>query len=186
MRTRVKTKEVTGPKLTGLTVPLFPDKEAEIYEYGVELAAYLNNGGRSVKRLPYTEGAAKMLRRWASKLPALSTPMLKDIAALVESIKHERSNIQAPVRDGAIEPMLVLELDVPNPEAGLAYLLATVVSAGYGENLRQCLKHDCDLWYFDVPKGRRISYYCCKEHGNAERQRRNREKNKAKKRRHRK
>ena len=75
--------KVTGLKLTGLTVPLFPDKEAEIREYGAELARYLNfeldedqqmrfDKGATIKPgrwLSYSYGAADMLRRWASKLP---------------------------------------------------------------------------------------------------------------------
>ena len=42
MSARAKTPKVTGLKLTGLTVPLFPDTEEEIHRYGAELARYLN------------------------------------------------------------------------------------------------------------------------------------------------
>ena len=79
-----------------------------------------------------------------------------------------------------------LELDIPTADSGIAYLMATMLSAGYGRNLKQCHKHDCELWFFDVPEGRRTMEYCCKEHSNSERQRQWRERQKARKRRYRK
>ena len=185
MSARGKKPKVTGLKITGLSVPLFPDKEAEIREYGAELARYLNSEKRSGKWLPYSVGAAAMLYRWASKLPEPPPRMLKDIARHTEAIQLQRASVDAPTRGRRIDLSLWLELDIPTPEAGIAYLLATILSAGYGENLKQCGLDRCDVWFFDVPEGRRAKEYCCEAHSNAHRQRKHRERQQSKQRRRR-
>lgn len=174
-----KTPKVTGQKITGLTVPLFPDKESELRSYGDELALYLNNEPRTTKWLPHTEGAAQMLLRWTSKLPEPPPRMLKEIARHTEAIQLQRAWVVAPIRGKSIEPIVQLELDVPTPVAGVAYLLATILSAGYGRYLRQCELEDCEIWFFDVPEGRPAKEYCGQAHSNANRQRKWREKTKA-------
>ena len=192
--------KVTGLKLTGLSVPLFPDTEAEIHQYGAELAHYLNFKLTGPQRrrfdrwatiraghwLPYSKGAADMLRRWASRLPEPPPKMLREIASHTEAIQFQALSIATPIRGRRIDLHARLELDIPTPEAGIAYLLATVLSAGYGENLRQCKLDDCKVWFFDVGEGRRTKKYCCEAHSNAQRQRQWRERQKTKKRRHRK
>ncbi len=200
MAARAKTPKVTGLKLTGLTVPLFPDTEAEIHRYGAELARYLNfeltkaqrkrfDKGATIRAgdwLPYSKGAADMLRRWTSKLPEPKPQILKEIARHTEAIQFQALSIATPIRGRRIELKARLELDIPTPEAGVAYLLATVLSAGYGANLRQCGLDSCEVWFFDASEGRRTKEYCCESHSNSQRQRLWRERQKTKKRRHRK
>lgn len=186
MAARAKTPKVTGLKLTGLSVPLFPDRETEIHQYGAELAHYLNGKKRRGKWLPYCDGAADMLRRWATKLPEPPPHMLRDIARHTEAIQFQALAIAAPIHGRRIDLKARLELDIPTPFAGVAYLLATLLSAGYGSNLKQCELDRCDVWFFDVPEGRAAKTYCCAAHSNANRQRTWREKKKAEKRSHRK
>ena len=181
-----KTPKVTGLKLTGLTIPLFPDKESELRSYGDELALYLNNAKRDTKWLPYSEGAAQMLRRWASKLPEPPPSIIKDIAQHTESIRLQSSQVVALRRAGRVEPILSVELDIPTPLAAVAFLMATILSAGYGKHLRQCGMEGCAVWFFDIAEGRRTREYCCEAHSNRQRQREYRERVKTKQRRHRK
>ena len=181
-----KQPKITGLKLKGLTVPLFPDKESELRSYGDELALYLNNEKRSTKWLAYSEGAAQMLRRWASMLPEPPPIMLKEIAGHTEAIQLQRASVVAPIRGRRIEPILWVELDIPTPVAGVAYLLATILSAGYGPHLRQCALDGCEIWFFDVPEGRPGKEYCSQAHSNANRQRKWREKIKTEQRKRRK
>lgn len=178
--------EVTGLKITGLSVPLFPDKESELRSYGDELALYLNNEKRSTKWLPYSKGAADMLRRWASKLPEPPLKMLREIAGHTQAIQLQRASVEAPIRGRRIEPILLVELDIPTAVAGVAYMLATILSARYGQHLRQCELDGCEFWFFDIPEGRRSKEYCRASHSNAHRQREWRERQKTKNRRHRK
>lgn len=171
--------KVTGQKITNVTVPLFPDKESELRSYGDELANYLNDIPRTTKWLPRSDGALQMLRRWASRLPEPSLAMLKEIASHTQSIQLQSARVVAPIRGKRIEPTVRIEMDVPTPVAGVAYLLATILSAGYGNYLRQCVLDDCDIWFFDVPEGRPPKEYCGQAHSNVNRQRKWRERIKA-------
>ena len=117
-----------------------------------------------------SEGERDMLLRWLSKFPRPSGPILREIATAAQLLTLDYVNVTAPIRHGEISLGFDVKLRAPDNRVFLAYMIATVLSDGYGDNFATC--KDCGKWFFDVPSGRPMRKFCHKPcDGNAYRQR---------------
>ena len=162
-----------------VTIPLHAHAE----RFGPTLAKYANG---NIGRFTFFDGAVggeieandddrKILVRWLGDLPKPSRITLNQIASTAEGLtaNEDKPSFRADVRKGRIDLTLTLALHVPDNKSTLAYMLASIISAGLSQNVRKC--PHCDEWFFAVPKSGPIQTYCSPRHQNAARQKRYRE-----------
>ena len=181
-----KSDEITLPGPVFWGIPLFfgpgdLDSKLDAYRQAGEFIADFANGARKKMETTTgmsdsTEGDQQMVIRWLSKLPKLPPRMLKEIANYAEQIEPRAAEIASKVIKGHIELRAYTYCLPPTSNVSWAFLMASLLSAGHGENFAKC--PECGIWFFDVPSGRPMKKFCSQAHANRHRQRKYREKRK--------
>ncbi len=184
---RGKSHEITLPGVGFMGIPLFfgrlgSEFRLEMVRKTGELIAKFANGTHGQRVLTAngwsesTEGDRQMLIRWLSKLPKLPPRMLNEIANYAKQVEPQATEIVSRVKNGRIELRSMTECLPPASNVAYGYFMASLLSAGHGENFAKC--PECGTWFFDIPSGRPMLKYCSPEHSNRHRQRKFREKRK--------
>ncbi len=116
----------------------------------------------------------RKLMLWFEKLPEPSKLTLNQIAGTAQRMTLNKGQpiLSGNVRGGRIDLVLNFNLHAQDNLSTLAYMLASVIGAGMGRNIRKC--PHCDQWFFAMPKSGPIQTYCSTSHSNAARQKRHR------------
>ncbi len=149
------------------------------YEFGV----VLDGGGVFQGRVDLLNGNSEMVKRWLSGLPRQGKGVLDEISAYLQTVKVGMPGVGAEVRKGQVIFGANVLLTAPTGSAVLAYMMASILKADFGKNIRCCpqcarIERKPGPWFTDFPKGRRIKTYCTPAHQNAFAQREWQEANK--------
>ena len=115
-----------------------------------------------------TDEMRERTTRWIGGFPRPSRRILNEICDALREIEWTGSEMVAEPTSGRIVFGINTAFNAPNAESVLAFMVAAVLHAGYGDNVRLCPKETktkrCGIWFADFPKGRNIRKYCCTPH----------------------
>lgn len=183
--TRPDNTENKGPQVWEGTVPLLlvPDSyvrrfakafvqignsRLKRYVFGV----VLQGGGVMQGEVQLTNGNGDMIKRWLRSLPKPGRGVLDEIESYLQQIDIGMPALVTDAARGRVEFGVNVLFTAPNDKAVLSYMMASILKAGFGKNIRccpQCAKtnHKPGPWFIDFPKGRSIKKYCTPAHQNA-------------------